>query len=144
MTALCNAFPTKGSDVVITLQLSAIVAALVLGFVLGRIWELRREIQRDLSLRMSYSSFAAPVSEVLRTRFGLKKICRNFLALKTRQGLHAFVADLVGLPLAVFRLRKEPLHSIISHGPRGSCDGNPNPPAAKTFLQNKQPKTTGN
>jgi len=67
VTALYNAFPTKGSDVVITLQLSAIVAALVLGFVLGRIWELRREIQRDVSLRMSDSSFAAPVSEVLRT-----------------------------------------------------------------------------
>jgi hypothetical protein len=53
--------------VVIALQLLAILAALVLGFVLGRIWELRREIQRDLSLRMSDSSFAAPVSEVLRT-----------------------------------------------------------------------------
>jgi hypothetical protein len=53
--------------VVIALQLLAIVAALVLGFVLGRIWELRREIERDLSLRMSGSSFAAPLSEVLRT-----------------------------------------------------------------------------
>jgi hypothetical protein len=53
--------------VVIALQLLAIVAALVLGFVLGRIWELRREIQRDLSLRMSASSFAALLGEVLRT-----------------------------------------------------------------------------
>lgn len=48
---------------VIAFQLLAIVAALVLGFVLGRIWELRREIQRDVSLRMSDLS----VGEVLRT-----------------------------------------------------------------------------
>jgi hypothetical protein len=53
--------------VVIALQLLAIVAALVLGFVLGRIWELRREIERDLSLRMSDSSFATSISELLRT-----------------------------------------------------------------------------
>ena len=52
---------------VVAFQLLAMVAALALGFVLGRIWELRREIQRDLSLQMSDSSFAAPVSEVLRT-----------------------------------------------------------------------------
>ena len=52
---------------VVAFQLLAVVAALALGFVLGRIWELRCEIQRDLSLRMSDSSFAAPVSEVLRT-----------------------------------------------------------------------------
>jgi hypothetical protein len=43
------------------------VAALALGFVLGRIWERRREIQRDLSLRMSDSSFTALVGEVLQT-----------------------------------------------------------------------------
>jgi hypothetical protein len=43
------------------------VAALALGFVLGRIWEQRREIQRDLSLRMSDSSFTALVGEVLQT-----------------------------------------------------------------------------
>jgi len=52
--------------VVIALQLLAIVASLMLGFVLGRIWELRREIERDWSLRMSDSSFAAPISDVLR------------------------------------------------------------------------------
>src|SRR5205807_1354226 len=50
---------TGGSNVIVAFQLFAMVAALVLGFVLGRIWELRREIQRDLSLRMSDSSFAA-------------------------------------------------------------------------------------
>jgi hypothetical protein len=64
--ALCNALSTKGSDVVIALQLLAVVAALALGFVLGRIWELRREIQRDLSLQVRDLSFAAPIGEVLR------------------------------------------------------------------------------
>lgn len=52
---------------IVAFQLFAMVASLALGFVLGRIWELRREIQRDLSIRMSDPSFAAPVSEVLRT-----------------------------------------------------------------------------
>jgi len=53
--------------VVVAFQLFAMVAALALGFVLGRIWEQRREIQRDLSLRMSDSSFTALVGEVLQT-----------------------------------------------------------------------------
>ena len=52
---------------VVAFQLFAMVAALALGFVLGRIWEQRREIQRDLSLRMSDSSFTALVGEVLQT-----------------------------------------------------------------------------
>ena len=52
---------------VVAFQLFAMVAALALGFVLGRIWEQRREIQRDLSLRMSDSNFTALVGEVLQT-----------------------------------------------------------------------------
>ena len=52
---------------VVAFQLFAMVAARALGLVLGRIWEQRREIQRDLSLRMSDSNFTALVGEVLQT-----------------------------------------------------------------------------
>jgi len=33
-------------------ELVAVVAALALGFVLGRIWEMRREIRRELEARV--------------------------------------------------------------------------------------------
>jgi hypothetical protein len=52
--------------VVVAFQLLAILAALALGFVLGRIWEMRREIQRDFSAHMSDSTGFARLGEALR------------------------------------------------------------------------------
>jgi hypothetical protein len=53
------------SDVVIAFQLLAMLAALALGFVLGRIWEMRREIRREFSAHMSDSTGFARLSEPL-------------------------------------------------------------------------------
>ena len=47
---------------VVAFELVAVVAALALGFVLGRIWEMRREIQRELAARvMAHTGSAAPL-----------------------------------------------------------------------------------
>jgi hypothetical protein len=98
---------SKGSDVVIALQLLAIVAALVLGFILGRIWELRREIQRDLSLRMSDLSFTAPVSEVLRMlrlRLRARGKDRSKMGRSERARVEPAMATAEGEPRELFSL----------------------------------------
>lgn len=41
---------------VVAFQLLAMLAALTLGFVLGRIWEMRREIRREFSAQMNDST----------------------------------------------------------------------------------------
>ena len=54
---------------VVAFELVAVVAALALGFVLGRIWEMRREIRRELAARvMRRTGDAAPLSDVQRAR----------------------------------------------------------------------------
>ncbi len=54
---------------VIAFELVAVVAALALGFVLGRIWEMRREIRRELAARvMGHTGGAAPLSDIQRAR----------------------------------------------------------------------------
>jgi len=53
--------------VVVVFELVAVVAALALGFLLGRIWEMRREIRRELEARvMGRTGGAARLSDVQR------------------------------------------------------------------------------
>ena len=53
----------------VAFELVAVAAALALGFVLGRIWEMRREIRRELAARvMAHTGSAAPLSDVQRAR----------------------------------------------------------------------------
>jgi hypothetical protein len=52
--------------VVVAFQLSGILAALALGFMLGRIWEMRREIGRELSDHVGNVARAPSLSQNLR------------------------------------------------------------------------------